>query len=747
MTDPHARTESPPTPRAPTPSIRRGTSCSRRRPAPARRACWSSATSTCCAPASIRITSSRSRSRARPRPRCAQRIIDRLREASRLLAARRGALARSQGSARRHRHLDHRRVLPVAAARVPARGRRRSRLRPRGRHRGAAARRRIARSGAPHLPAPSRATTTTWRWCSRSSASGGCARGWRRCSTGGSSRRRRCGGICEQGPRDLTAAVACRRAAERLARRARRRAAAGSTRSSPTVRCGHPQFAMLAADIERPDASERRVAALDSARRPGGVPRAHRSAARLLPDAGRRAAREGLRRAPASRPPTATPTDAWKRHRAGGRGPRAARSPRRIRAFRRDLNVVMSRGVWRIFAVALAPVPAARSTRTRCSISPGVLERAVDAAEGHGRVRARAASGSRRAIATCSSTSSRTRAARSGSSCRSSCGAGARGFGAAADALPPSIFIVGDRKQSIYGFRDADVAVLDEAAAFIEGAAAGRPDPRQAITVSFRAVPALLAFVNDVFGAIDEGDRTGRRVPLRRARSVSGRARVGRADTAYGLTHGGRAGRRAAARSHRRRDREAAAERVADEIVRLLSDGDRARPRDRRAPRRRSRRDIAILFRSRDSHREFETALERRGVSDLRLQGARLLRRRRNAGRGGAAALSGRSDVRSARRGVAAVARSCGCRTRRLRSLAPATRRGADRSAIRRPRSAGLGDEDRARARAASRGACRAGSPWVDRMTPAELLDARAARDGVRVRDCAARGGCRRART
>ena len=29
---------------------------------------------------------------------------------------------------------------------------------------------------------------------------------------------------------------------------------------------------------------------------------------------------------------------------------------------------------------------------------------------------------------------------------------------------PPSIFIVGDRKQSIYGFRDAEVTVLDAAA-------------------------------------------------------------------------------------------------------------------------------------------------------------------------------------------------------------------------------------------------------------------------------------------
>ena len=34
--------------------------------------------------------------------------------------------------------------------------------------------------------------------------------------------------------------------------------------------------------------------------------------------------------------------------------------------------------------------------------------------------------------------------------------------------LSPSIFIVGDRKQSIYGFRDAEVTVLDAAAEFID---------------------------------------------------------------------------------------------------------------------------------------------------------------------------------------------------------------------------------------------------------------------------------------
>jgi ATP-dependent exoDNAse (exonuclease V) beta subunit len=78
------------------------------------------------------------------------------------------------------------------------------------------------------------------------------------------------------------------------------------------------------------------------------------------------------------------------------------------------------------------------------------------------------------------------------------CSRGARGAGLAASGpLSPSIFIVGDRKQSIYGFRDADVSILDDARRYIE---ALRPegDARRTISRSFRAVPALLAFVNDV---------------------------------------------------------------------------------------------------------------------------------------------------------------------------------------------------------------------------------------------------------
>ena len=56
------------------------------------------------------------------------------------------------------------------------------------------------------------------------------------------------------------------------------------------------------------------------------------------------------------------------------------------------------------------------------------------------------------------------------------------------------------------------------------------------------------------------------------------------------------------------------AELVADEVVRLLS-GAIVRDRTSGVAREAQPADIAILFRSRDSHRDFESALERRGVS------------------------------------------------------------------------------------------------------------------------------------
>jgi ATP-dependent helicase/nuclease subunit A len=167
--------------------------------------------------------------------------------------------------------------------------------------------------------------------------------------------------------------------------------------------------------------------------------------------------------------------------------------------------------------------------------------------------------------------------------------------------LQPSIFIVGDRKQSIYGFRDADVSVLREASRHLE---ALRPagDVRRSISRSFRSVPGLLSFVNDVCSEMEKAP--GRRdafqygeedlFPVNAADAGAPRAEWGQglgmvvADTPEGC-----------------------AEATAAEIARLIGEGVTVRDRDTGVHRPVRPGDVAILFRTRESHREFENALER----------------------------------------------------------------------------------------------------------------------------------------
>ena len=169
--------------------------------------------------------------------------------------------------------------------------------------------------------------------------------------------------------------------------------------------------------------------------------------------------------------------------------------------------------------------------------------------------------------------------------------------------LQPSVFIVGDPKQSIYGFRDADVSVLREAAQHLDALRTEGPI-RRSISRSFRSVPSLLAFVNDV--CHDIGKTPQRRdafrfqeedrFPLALPGSVAPRD----SSAALGLVLG--------------ESPEACAEIAAAEIARLLSAGTTVRDRDTGVPRPVRPADIAILFRTRESHREFEAALAGRGV-------------------------------------------------------------------------------------------------------------------------------------
>jgi ATP-dependent helicase/nuclease subunit A len=165
--------------------------------------------------------------------------------------------------------------------------------------------------------------------------------------------------------------------------------------------------------------------------------------------------------------------------------------------------------------------------------------------------------------------------------------------------VAPTIFIVGDRKQSIYAFRDADVAVMGEARMHLDRL---RPDGdvHRSISRSFRSVPALLSFVNDVCADVVKA-------PSRRDAFQYGeedRFPVDRLEdpgsAALGIVVGPTS--------------EDCADLTAAEVARLLDTGATVRDRDTGVARAIRPGDIAILFRTRESHREFEDALARRGV-------------------------------------------------------------------------------------------------------------------------------------
>ena len=517
----------------------------------------------------------------------------------------------------------------------------------------------------------------------------------------------------QRGPRDMTGAKACALATARL------REIFSGVRDGVDLFLDdgpirHPQFAMLADDLRAlAGARERSAPGSTSADRAAPFEsRDEQAAFRNLIDRLRAyfLTQEGKPRGEkfAGTPFKATDCgteDAWRRHRATAShlAPLVAEA---IRGFRRDLNVVLSRGVWRIFAVALSQYQRMLDAHALIDFS-GVLERAVkllrdldEFAESRLRLEARY----RHVLVDEFQDTSRAQWELVQQLVRS----WGEGFGAADDAIPPSIFIVGDRKQSIYGFRDADVALVDEAAEFVGGL---RPDahPRHAISVSFRSAPAILAFINDVFSEIardGSGDarKDGFRFGEQDRFPIAETVRL-QPDHPLGII---------AAETV-----PATADRVADEIVRLLS-GTTVRDRTTGVRREAKSADVAILFRSRDSHRDFEAALDRRGVPTYVYKGlgffdadeiqdaVALLRYLADP----------LSDLRAAALLRSRLVRVSDEAVARLSPNLAAALLGPDAEVL-----APLGDEDR-RVLQLLRAAVPRWLSWVDRLTPSELLDA-----------------------
>ncbi|HYB93659.1 MAG TPA: UvrD-helicase domain-containing protein [Vicinamibacterales bacterium] len=290
-----------------------------------------------------------------------------------------------------------------------------------------------------------------------------------------------------------------------------------------------------------------------------------------------------------------SPAD-YERHKVivAGLGPHVQAA---IAAFRRDLNLVLARGVRRVFAIAQDEY---RRTLDKHGVLdfPDLLERTLrllSQMEEFSRSRYRFESRYEHVLVDEFQDTSRAQ----WRLVRELVRAWGAGEGLPHGPIPPSIFIVGDRKQSIYAFRDAEVAVLDSAAAFID---ALRPEApaRAAITRSFRSVRELQMFVNDVCMAIDKAPERPDAFRYTDADAFPLLDDTPVEAAALGVVTGGSDAQQAQA--------------VAEEIGRLLAEG--AMVRDRQSGLRRAIApgDVGILFRTRESHTLFEAALARQQV-------------------------------------------------------------------------------------------------------------------------------------
>ena len=339
-------------------------------------------------------------------------------------------------------------------------------------------------------------------------------------------------------------------------------------------------------------------------------------------------------------------------------------------AFNRDLNVVLARGVKRMFAVALAQYRQVLDERSVLDFAD-VLDRALELLrrmDEFSQSRFRLEARYHHVLVDEFQDTSRAQWELVALLIESWGQSWDEGTGVTTN---PSIFVVGDRKQSIYRFRDAEAAVLQEAGRHIQ---ALRPtgNPRRSITKSFRALPTLLAFVNELFAEMADPEPGGGRFTYTEsdrfpvADSPNGRRDADHGDSRRDADHGD--GGRDADHADRldtgdrfqlgiaaANDPVACAGLVADEIAADSARGQRPRPQDGGAAAGgagRHRCPVPVARQPSGVRAGARAAVD----SHIRLQGTGLLRRRRDEGCDGADTFSRQSGVRPARGGVSAVA-------------------------------------------------------------------------------------------
>lgn len=189
-------------------------------------------------------------------------------------------------------------------------------------------------------------------------------------------------------------------------------------------------------------------------------------------------------------------------------------------------------------------------------------------------------------------------------------GAGDRGGEDGEGETQPQLFIVGDPKQSIYGFRGADIAVWNE----VKTVLCGDAEPLQ-LTYNFRSDPRVVDFVNRVCEpavnraavalAGESPESCVAYAPLHADRSASAVAEV------EWMVADGKADDR------REAEAEMVAARIRDIVVdesRGDFDGIRIRDPETGEERDCRYRDVAILFRARTGLEHYEPALQHYGV-------------------------------------------------------------------------------------------------------------------------------------